>query len=100
MRFLVVAVSMVAALTLIAASGLMNFVFMSSLGKTEFEREILGGVSAAVSALLALLPTLVLWAYRERRTAYIVLGVTVFLGFGAFSLSSAIGFAAKKPRQP
>ncbi len=95
MRFLVVAVSAGAALTLIVASGLMNWVFMTSLGKSEFEQQILGAVSVAVSAFLALLPTLLLWAYRERRTLYIILGVPVFLAFGAFSLSSAVGFAAK-----
>lgn len=95
MRFLVVIVSVGAALTLIAASGLMNFVFMTSLGKSEFEQHILGAVSVAVSAFLALLPTLLVWAWRERRLLYIVLGVPVFLGFAAFSLSSAIGFAAK-----
>jgi hypothetical protein len=95
MRFLVMVVSAGAALTLIAASGLMNWVFMSSLGKSEFERQILGAVSIAVSAFLALLPTLVLWAWRERRMVYVALGVPVFLAFGALSLSSAVGFAAK-----
>ena len=95
MRFLVAVVSAGAALTLIAASGLMNWVFMTSLGKSEFEQQILGAVSVAVSAFLALLPTLLLWAYRERRPLYILLGVPVFLAFGAFSLSSAVGFAAK-----
>jgi len=73
----------------------MNFVFMTSLGKSEFEQHILGAVSVAVSAFLALLPTLLVWAWRERRMLYIVLGVPVFLGFAAFSLSSAVGFAAK-----
>ncbi len=95
MRFLVVLVSVMAALALIAASGLMNWVFMTSLGKSEFEQTILGAVSVAVSAFLALLPTLLLWAYRERRTLYIILGVPVFFAFAAFSLSSAVGFAAK-----
>ena len=52
MRFLVVVVSAGAALTLIAASGLMNWVFMTSLGKSEFEQHILGAVSVAVSAFL------------------------------------------------
>jgi hypothetical protein len=95
MRFLVVIVSAGAALALIAASGLMNWVFMTSLGKTEFEQQILGAVSIAVSAFLALLPTLMLWAYREGRSVFLVLGLPVFLAFAAFSLSSAIGFAAK-----
>ncbi len=95
MRFLVVVVSTGAALTLIVASGLMNWVFMTSLGKSEFEQHILGAVSIAVSAFLALLPTLLLWAWRERRPLYIILGVPVFLAFAPFSLSSAVGFAAK-----
>ncbi|MGO9172243.1 MAG: hypothetical protein ACLP7P_09790 [Rhodomicrobium sp.] len=95
MRFLVVVVSAGAALAFIAASELMNWVFMTSLGKSEFEQHILGAVSVAVSAFLALLPTLLVWAFRERRTLYIVLGVPVFLAFAAFSLSSAVGFAAK-----
>ena len=95
MRFLVVVVGTGAALTFIVASGLMNWVFMTSLGKSEFEQQILGAVSVAVSAFLALLPTLLVWAYRERRIAYMVLGVPMFLAFAAFSLSSAVGFAAK-----
>ncbi len=95
MRFLVTVVSAGAALTLIAASGLMNWVFMTSLGKSELEQQILGAVSIAVSAFIALLPTLLVWAWRERRSLYIILGVPVFLAFAAFSLSSAVGFAAK-----
>jgi hypothetical protein len=95
MRVLVVMVSMGAALALIAASGLMNWVFMTSLGKSDFERQILGVVSVAVSAFIALLPTLMLWAWRERRLLYVLLGIPAFLVFGAFSLSSAVGFAAQ-----
>src|SRR5215471_18855757 len=95
MRFLVVLIGMGAALTLIGASGLMNWVFMTSLGKGEFDRYLLGAVSFAVSVLIALLPTLLVWAWRERRPVYIVLGVPVFLAFAAFSLSSAVGFASR-----
>jgi hypothetical protein len=94
MRFLVSLVSLGAALTLIAASGLMNWVFMSSLGRNEFEQHILGAVSLAVSVFIAVLPTLLLWAWREGRVVFILLGLPVFLGFAAFSLSSAVGFAA------
>ena len=95
MRFLVVTVSTGAALAFIAASGLMNWVFMTSLGKSEFEKQILGVLSIAVSAFIALLPTLLVWAWRERRLLYFILGVPVFLAFVTFSLSSAVGFAAK-----
>jgi hypothetical protein len=95
MRLVVAVVSAGAALTLIAASGLMNWVFMTSLGKSGLEQQILGAVSIAVSAFIALLPTLLVWAWRERRPLYLMLGVPVFLAFAAFSLSSAVGFAAK-----
>ena len=95
MRVLVVVVSTGAALVLIGASSLMNWVFMTSLGRSAFEQQIFGAVSVAVSAFIALLPTLMLWAYRERRFAFVGLGAPVFLAFVAFSLSSAIGFAAK-----
>jgi hypothetical protein len=94
MRFVVSLVSLGAALTLIGASGLMNWVFMTSLGRSAFEQHILGAVSLAVSAFIALLPTLLLWAWREGRMLYVVLGLPAFLGFAAFSLSSAVGFAA------
>lgn len=94
MRFLVSLVSMGAALTLIAASGLMNWVFMTSLGRSAFEQHILGAVSIAVSVFIAVLPTLLLWAWRDGRLVFILLGLPVFLGFAAFSLSSAVGFAA------
>jgi hypothetical protein len=94
MRFLVSLVSMGAALTLIAASGLMNWVFMTSLGRSEFQQHILGAVSLAVSVFIAVLPTLLLWAWREGRLIFILLGLPAFLGFAAFSLSSAVGFAA------
>src|SRR5215470_12876005 len=95
MRFLVVLISLGAALTLIGASGLMNWVFMTSLGKSAFDRYILGAVSFAVTAFIALLPTLLVWAWRERRPVYIIVGVPVFLAFAAFSLSSAVGFASR-----
>ena len=88
-------VSAGAALAFVAASALMNWVFMTSLGKSGFEQQIFGAVIVAVSAFIALLPTLILWAWRERRFAQVAVGVPVFFAFVAFSLSSAVGFAAK-----
>ena len=95
MRFLVVIAAVGAALTFLVASCLMNWVFMTSLGRNGLEQEILGAVSVAVSVFIAVFPTLLVWARRERRTLHVVLGLPVFLAFAAFSLSSAIGFAAK-----
>jgi hypothetical protein len=76
-RFVVVVIGAGAALTFVAASGLMNWVFMTSLGKSEFERQILGAVSIAASAFLALLPTLLVWAFRERRILYVSSGLKI-----------------------
>ncbi len=95
MRQIVVVVSAGAALAFIAASCLMNWVFMTSLGQGGFEQQIYGAVSVAISAFIALLPTLVLWAYHERRFMQIAVAVPVFAAFVAFSLSSAVGFSAK-----
>lgn len=95
MRQIVVTVSAGAALAFIAASCLMNYVFMTSLGKSGFEQQIYGAVSVAISAFIALLPTVVLWAYHERRFMQIAVAVPVFVAFIAFSLSSAVGFSAK-----
>ena len=74
----------VATLAFIAASGLMNWVFMTSLGKSEFEQQIFGSVSVAVSVFIALLPTLILWAWRERRFLYVALGVPDFSPLSRF----------------
>ncbi len=94
MRFLVV-LTIAATLAFIVASGSMNWVFMTSLGKSGFEKHIFGGVSVAVSAFIALLPTHILKAFEQRRFVYVALAVPVFLAFVIFSLSSAVGFAAK-----
>ena len=94
MRFLV-AVMTGAALALIAVSAMMNWVFMSSLGKSDFDRQILGAVSVAISVFIAVLPTFMVWAYREKRYLYTALAVPVFLAFATFSMSSAVGFSAK-----
>lgn len=95
MRTLVTVVTVCATLALIGASCAMNWNFMVSLGKSDFEQQIFGAVSVAVSVFIALLPTLILWAIREKRFGQAVVGLPVFLAFVAFSLSSAVGFAAK-----
>jgi hypothetical protein len=94
-RFAVVFISACAALTLSAASAVMNWAFKTSLGRTGFEQNILGAVSVAVSVLLAVLPALLQWAWQERRLFYMAVGFPVFAAFAVFSLSSAVGFAAR-----
>jgi hypothetical protein len=41
------------------------------------------------------MPTFLVWAFRDRRIGFMVLAVPASLAFAAFSLSSAVGFAAK-----
>ena len=94
MRFLATVIGIIAALVMIAVSGSMNFLFMKSLGKTELEGVVLGSASAAADMLKALLPFWIAWAWTARRMMFVGVGSIVFVFFSAFSLLSALGFAA------
>lgn len=94
MRFLATLLGVVAALIMIGVSGSMNFLFMKSLGKNEIEGLVLGGASAAADLLKALLPFWIAWAWQARRMTFVAVGSVVFVFFSAFSLLSALGFAA------
>jgi hypothetical protein len=80
--------------TLIGTSDLMNWVLKTSLGKSELDRQILRATSLTLSVVIALLPTLLLCACRER-LIYFMLGLPLVPAFVAFSLFSAVGFPAK-----
>lgn len=84
----------VAALVMCAVSSVMNYVFMASLGKTPLEGQALGAASAAADVLKALLPFFIAWSWAAGRVLASVSGTFAFLFFAAFSLLSAIGFAA------
>jgi len=94
MRWLLAAIGVVAALIFIAASGAMNYVFMSSQGKTVLEGQILGAVSVAVDIMKALLPFFIVYAWIARKVLFVTIGSCVFVLFLSFSLLSALGFAA------
>lgn len=83
-----------AALVMCAVSGAMNYLFLSSLGKTPLEGQVLGAASAASDVLKALLPIFVTWAWVARRYVAAALGTLTFIFFAGFALLSAIGFAA------
>lgn len=83
-----------AALVMCAVSGAMNYLFLSSLGKTPFEGQLLGAASAAADVFKAMLPFFIAWSWRERQVVAAVSGTIAFLFFVGFSLLSAIGFAA------
>lgn len=83
-----------AALVMCAVSGAMNYLFLSSLGKTPLEGHVLGAASAAADLLKALLPFFIAWSWSARRFVAAVSGGVAFVFFAGFSLLSAIGFAA------
>lgn len=94
MRFVTALLGVVAALVMLGVSGAMNYLFLSSLGKTPVEAQVLGAASAAADALKALLPFFIFWGWRAGRYSVAVPGLLVWLFFSGFSLLSAIGFAA------
>jgi hypothetical protein len=94
MRFLTSLLGVIAALIMLGVSAAMNYLFLSSLGKTPLEGQVLGAASAAADGLKALLPFFIFWGWRSKRYAVAVPGFAVWLFFSGFSLLSAIGFAA------
>lgn len=94
MRTLLSGFGVLAALVFIAASGAMNWVFLSGQGKTPLEAQILGAVSLATDAMKALAPFLIASAWRNRRWLQATIGGAVFTACLVFSLFSALGFAA------
>ena len=84
-----------AALVMCVVSAAMNYLFLSSLGKTPVEGQVLGAASAAADVLKALLPFVIARTWRSRRVVAALLGLIAFLFFAVFSLASAIGFAAE-----
>lgn len=93
-RIITSTLGIVAALVMCAVSAAMNWLFLSSLGKTPLEGQVLGAASAAADSLKALLPFLIAWSWQARRYMAAILGSLAFVFFAAFSLLSAIGFAA------
>lgn len=94
MRSFLTILGVCAALVMCAVSAAMNYLFLSSLGKTPLEGQVLGAASAAADVLKAVLPFFIAWSWRARRFVAAVSGTFAFLFFATFSFLSAIGFAA------
>jgi hypothetical protein len=86
---------LMASLVILLASVFMNYLFLSSIGKTPFEGYVFGAVSAAADILKALLPFFIAWGWRQRHLSVAVPGFMIWLLFACFSLLSAIGFSAQ-----
>ena len=67
-------IAVLAALVLLGASAVMNFMFASSLGRTQTEGLVLGVVSVGVDILKAVLAVALAHAARERRWGFFAVG--------------------------
>ncbi|MBU1210175.1 MAG: hypothetical protein KJ587_02755 [Alphaproteobacteria bacterium] len=94
MRFILSILGIAAALVMAGVSAAMNYLFLSSLGKTPIEAQVLGAASSAADLLKCLLPFFIAWSWRARRVVAAASGAALFMFFSGFSLLSAIGFAA------
>lgn len=83
-----------AALVMCGVSAAMNYLFLSSLGKTALDGHVLGAASASADVLKALLPFFIAWSWQARRFIAAAAGSLAFAFFAVFSLLSAIGFVA------
>lgn len=95
MRWMFSAIGLMASLFMLIASLFMNYLFLSSLGKTPFEGQVLGAVSASADILKALLPFYIAWAWQQKRYSIVIPGILIWGLFAGFSLLSAVGFSAQ-----
>lgn len=94
LRILVSTLGILAALVMCAVSAAMNWLFLSSLGKSPLEGQVLGAASAAADVLKALLPFFIAWSWQAGRFVAAGAGSLAFVFLTGFSFLSAIGFAA------
>ena len=79
---------------IVFASNFFNYMFGASLGKTEIDSQVYGGLLAALDWLKVSLPFIILWCYKERFVFGTTLGVS-FLGILMIvSFCSSIGYSA------
>jgi len=72
----------------------MNWRFVFSLGRTEFDGQIYGAASAAADCMKALVPFFFFAALRTKMWAQAAASVLVWVVVMAYSLTSALGHAA------
>jgi hypothetical protein len=94
MRGLISATCVAGALLLAAASMFMNWSFWTGQGADASTSQVLGAVSIGIDVFKASLPLVIAWAWSARLRLGCVIGIVFFCGCLAFSLFSAVGFAA------
>jgi len=96
MRHLLGVLGVLAASVLLAVSAAMNWQFGFGLGRTEFDGQLLGAASAAADCLKALIPFFFFAAIRNRMWSQALAAAVVGLVVVCYSMTSALGFAAKQ----
>ena len=96
MRHLLGVLGVLAAGVLLAVSAAMNWQFGFSLGRTEFDGQLLGAASAAADCLKALIPFFFFAAIRNRMWSQALASVLVWVVVTSYSMTSALGFAAQQ----
>lgn len=94
MRFLLGFLGVVAALIFIGASAMMNWSFMTTLGRSSGEGHVFGLIAIACDIMKALLPFFIVWAWAARRFAFVGIGSALFCVFLAASFAAALGFSS------
>ncbi|MEM1306995.1 MAG: hypothetical protein AAGG99_05680, partial [Pseudomonadota bacterium] len=94
MRHVLGALGVLAAGVLLVVSAAMNWRFGFYLGTTELDGFIYGSASAAADVMKALIPFLIVAAWRNRMWSQMAASAVVWLVVTAYSLTSALGHAA------
>jgi hypothetical protein len=85
----------IASLLLTAVVALMNYRFMTRLGGSELDGQVLGTASVTIDVMLAVIGPLVVWGLLQRRRLYAWSLIGMAAIFALLSFVSALGFAAE-----
>ncbi|GJM01720.1 MAG: hypothetical protein DHS20C08_02210 [Rhodomicrobium sp.] len=94
MRHVLGLFGVIAASALVIVSAAMNWRFGFGLGKTEFDGQVYGLASVAADCLKAIVPFLIIYAWKTRKWAQALAGVALGVICTGYSVTSSIGFAA------
>ncbi|MEO0730837.1 MAG: hypothetical protein AAFY64_10685, partial [Pseudomonadota bacterium] len=94
MRHVLGVLGVLAAGVLLVVSAAMNWRFGFYLGTTELDGFIYGSASAAADVMKALIPFLIVAAWRNKMWSQMAASAVVWLVVTAYSLTSALGHAA------
>ena len=94
MRHVLGLFGLLAASALVVVSAAMNWRFGFGLGKTEFDGQVYGLASVAADCLKAIVPFLIIYAWKTRKWAQALAGVALGIICTGYSITSSIGFAA------